>query len=136
MDIAQYEQFVTKQKVAYISSIDADGTPCTRAMLAPRYREGIKVFYFTTNTSSHKVIHYRNNASACLYFCDPKNFRGLMLKGKIEILEDSESKKKIWRFGDIIYYHKGVTDPDYCVLKFTSTSGEYYESIHVEQIVL
>ncbi len=36
--------------ITYISSIDEEGFPCTKAMLSPRVREGIKVFYFTTNT--------------------------------------------------------------------------------------
>lgn len=40
---------------AYISSVDEEGFPCTKAMLAPRKREGIKTFYFTTNTFSLRV---------------------------------------------------------------------------------
>ena len=38
--------------VTYISSVDEEGFPCTKAMLSPRVREGIKTFYFTTNTFS------------------------------------------------------------------------------------
>jgi general stress protein 26 len=32
----------------------------------------------------------------------------------------------IWREGDTMYYKQGVTDPDYCVLRFTATRGRYY----------
>jgi general stress protein 26 len=32
----------------------------------------------------------------------------------------------IWREGDTLYYKQGVTDPDYCVLRFTATHGRYY----------
>ncbi len=35
--------------ITMISSVDEEGFPCTKAMLSPRVREGIKVFYFTTN---------------------------------------------------------------------------------------
>ncbi|MDR1757408.1 MAG: pyridoxamine 5'-phosphate oxidase, partial [Bacteroidales bacterium] len=28
--------------------------------------------------------------------------------------------------GDTMYYKGGVTDPDYCVLKFTATKGRFY----------
>ena len=41
-----------KQTVAFIGAADEEGFPVVKAMLAPRKREGIKVFYFTTNTSS------------------------------------------------------------------------------------
>lgn len=46
---------IDKQGVAFISSVDEEGFPNTKAMLPPRKREGIKVFYFSTNTSSMRV---------------------------------------------------------------------------------
>lgn len=123
---------VDKQTTAFISSIDADGFPNTRAMLPPRIREGIHTFYFTTNTSSLKISQYRENNKACIYFCDKRFFRGVMLVGTVEVLEDSRSKEMIWRDGDTMYYPKGVTDPDYCVLKFTAVKGKYYANFKTE----
>lgn len=117
---------IDKQKTCYISSIDKDGFPNTKAMLQPRKRNGIKEIYLTTNTSSKKVSSFRENPKACLYFCDKRFYRGIMLKGTIEILEDQESKNMIWQEGDTLYYKEGVADPDYCVLKFTSICGRYY----------
>ena len=31
-----------------------------------------------------------------------------------------------------MFYKKGVTDPDYCVLKFTAESGRFYEDLKTE----
>jgi len=123
---------IDKQKVSFIGSVDSDGFPNMKAMLPPRKREGIRIFYFTTNTSSMRVAQYRKDEKACIYFCDRRFFRGVMLKGTMEVLEDAESKKMIWRAGDTIYYPKGVTDPDYCVLKFTARTGRYYSSFSSE----
>lgn len=117
---------IDKQSVSFIASVDQEGFPNAKAMLPPRKREGIKVFYFTTNTSSMRVAQYRVNPKACIYFCDRRFFRGVMLKGTMEMLEDQESKELIWQEGDTTYYSKGVTDPDYCVLRFTAQSGRYY----------
>lgn len=127
---------IEKQGVAYISSIDEEGFPNTKAMLPPRKREGIKIFYFTTNTSSMRVSQYKINSKACIYFCDRRFFRGIMLKGTMEILEDSLSKEMIWKNGDEMYYPKGVTDPDYCVLKFTAESGRFYSNFKSENIII
>lgn len=121
---------IDKQNVAYLSSVDSEGFPNTKAMLMPRIREGIKVFYFTTNTSSMRVRQFRENEKACLYFCDRRFYRGVMLKGKIEVLEDAASKEKIWQDGDTMYYPEGVTDPDYCVLRFTAGKGRYYSNFN------
>ncbi len=35
---------------------------------------------------------------------------------------------RIWRDGDEMYYPLGVTDLDYCVLKFTAENGRMYEN--------
>ena len=66
-----------------------------------------------TNTSSVRVAQYRNNPKASIYFCDKRFFRGVMLVGHMEVLEDPASKEMIWREGDIIYYSEGVTAVSY-----------------------
>jgi general stress protein 26 len=123
---------IDKQGVAFLGSVDEDGFPNTKAMLPPRKREELKVFYFSTNTSSMRVAQYRENPKACIYFYDKRFFRGVMLKGTMEVLEDSASKEMIWKTGDTMYYHGGVTDPDYCVLRFTAQSGRYYSNFKTE----
>jgi general stress protein 26 len=55
-----------------------------------------------------------------------------MLRGAMEVLQDSASKKMIWKAGDEMYYPKGVTDPDYCVLRFTAQNGRYYSNFKSE----
>jgi general stress protein 26 len=123
---------IDKANVVMLSSVDEDGYPNTKAMLPPREREGIKVIYLTTNTSSMRVRQYRVNPKACIYFCDKRFFRGVMLKGSIEVCEDAASKRMIWREGDETYYPQGVDDPDYCVLKFTGFEGRYYSNFTSE----
>ena len=107
---------IDKLKTVFIGSIDAEGFPNIKAMLQPRKREGIKVIYLTTNTSSMRVAQYRKNNHASIYFCDTRFFRGVMLRGTMEVLTDDASKEMIWQEGDTMYYPEGVTDPDYCVL--------------------
>jgi predicted pyridoxine 5'-phosphate oxidase superfamily flavin-nucleotide-binding protein len=69
---------IDKAGVAFIASVDDKGFPNIKAMLPPRKREGIKYFYFTTNTSSLRVRQYRDNPKASIYFCD-RRFFGVML---------------------------------------------------------
>jgi len=127
---------IDKSSVSIISSVDDDGFPNTKAMLPPRKRNGIKEIYLTTNTSSMRVKHYTKNPRACVYFYDNHSFKGIMLKGKMEVLEDSKSKEMIWKKGDEMYYPKGVTDPDYCVLKFTAHEGRYYSNFKSESFMI
>lgn len=125
-----------KCNLTLISYLDAEGFPTTRAMLRPREREGIRVFWFTTNTSSQKVRAYRENPKASVYFVDSRFFRGISLSGAMEVLETAEAKERIWREGDTMYYPGGVTDPDYCVLRFTAEKGRFYSNFKSEDFTL
>ncbi len=129
--------FINKQKVSFIASVDEDGFPNMKAMLAPRKIKGSSV-YFTTNTSSMRVSQYRKNTKASVYFYSKGRFKyeGVMLVGKMDILTDDENKRDIWRAGDTMFYKKGVTDPDYCVLKFTAEKARVYCDLKTESFDL
>lgn len=128
------EHMIDKQKTAYLGSVDGEGYPNVKAMLAPRKREGLKTFYLTTNTSSKRVADFIKNPKACLYFADTRFFRGLMLVGTVEVMTDAETKRSVWKIGDTMYYPLGVTDPDYCVLKFTAESGRFYQNFSTASV--
>lgn len=125
-------EMIDKASATIISSVDENGFPNTKAMLPPRKRNGIKEIYLTTNTSSLRVKQYTNNSKACIYFYDKRFFKGVMLKGNMEVLQDEKTKTMIWKEGDEMYYPKGVSDPDYCVLKFTALEGRYYSNFKSE----
>lgn len=130
-------EFMAKAKTAFLSSVDEEGFPVTRAMLAPRKIEGNEL-YFSTNTSSQKVKQFLQNPKACVYFYEKGRFKyqGATLKGTVVVCTDQEAKDMIWKFGDSLFYKKGVTDPDYCVLKFTAREAEYYCDFKIETIKL
>ncbi len=134
IDVDKISRFVARRRVAFIASVDVAGFPNLKAMLPPRKIEGLQVFYFSTNTSSMRVAQYRENPKACIYFYRkvPFKYQGVMLTGTMEVLEDEATKREMWSAGDKIYYPGGVTDPDYCILKFTATSGRYYCNLKTE----
>jgi len=128
------EKMIDGIGVSIISSVDEAGFPNTKAMLPPRKRNGISEFYFTTNTSSMRVNQYQLNNKACIYFFDKRFFRSVMLIGTMEVLNDQKTKDMIWQEGDTMYYPQGVTDPDYCVLKFSAKRMRIYQNFKSENI--
>ncbi len=134
MNYNQIAAFVRKQKVVLICSVDAVGFPNVKAMLKPRKIDGLRQFYFSTNTSSMRVGQYLENPNACIYFYHKGliKYTGVMLTGKMDVLTDQETKDMIWRRGDTMFYKDGVTDPDYCVLRFTAENGRYYCDLKTE----
>lgn len=130
-------EFIAKCKTAFISSVDGEGYPITRAVFSPRIIDGNDM-YFSTNTSSNKVKQFLANPNACVYFYERGRFKyqGVTIRGTVEVCQDQPTKDKVWRFGDTLFYKKGVADPDYCVLKFTGADAEYYCDLNVERIEL
>lgn len=129
-------KMIDKARTSFLSYIDGEGFPVTKAMLRPREREGIRVLWFSTNTSSNKVACFRKDPRASVYFVDRRFFRGVSLVGTVEVLETPEAKERLWQAGDRMYYPKGITDPDYCVLKFTAQRARCYSGFRSEDIAL
>ena len=113
----------------YVTTIE-NGFPATRAMdnlrnrmRFPKLRELFKCHkddfrvLLTTNTSSAKMQHIRKNPAVCVYYCEPLQFHGVALNGKVEIVKDAELKHALWHdYWAEYYYPEGVNDPDYTVL--------------------
>ena len=129
-------EFIARQKTSVISSVDENGYPATRALIQPVLVEGNDI-YFATYTSSRKVKHYRSNSKACVYFFEKgRNFQGVEIKGNMEVLTDQLIKERFWKPFFTRFYRKGVTDPDYCILKFTGFEAQWFSSQRTETINL
>jgi general stress protein 26 len=113
---------------AYLSYVDEEGYPATRAMLILEH-EHIHTQYLSTNTSSDKISALLKNTKASIYYCDPNHFQGALFVGDIQVCTDAATKEFLWRDGFEKYYTKGVTDPDYCVLKLTVKKGSHYHGL-------
>lgn len=136
MNRAEIEQRIVSRPTAFVASADEAGYSCMKAMLAPRVREGLRVFYFTTDTHSMRVAQYRRNSRAGIYCCDEERFVGVMLCGEMETLTDAASREAVWRDGDTEYDPLGVDDPDDCVLRFTARGGRTYAGCQSENFTI
>ncbi len=142
-------KLMEESKAAYLTTIDSDGFPITRAMFNLRNKEQFPEFsklfqnqqnkftiFISTNTSSSKVAHLSKNPKMCVYFCDSKDFKGFMLGGLVEIVDDIELKRKIWLDWWTRYYPEGVEDPDYTLLRLEPKNARYYHKLNQEKFEL
>lgn len=129
-------------EAAYVTTIDPDGYPQTRAMFNLRRKEQFPglaalfkghqndfLVYFTTNTSSPKMAHVKKNPKVAVYYCRAGEFRGLMLSGEMEIVTDRAEKEQVWQKGWEMYYPGGVHDPDHTVLRLRPMAAKYYHQL-------
>ena len=133
------EQLHKKVGTFIITCVGTDGFPLVKAVVPGKYRDSIKEIYFCTNTSSKFAQEILNNPKSCVYFFSKIliSWKGCMLKGNMEIVSDMEIKKKYWQnmFKDA-YPEKSYTDPDFCVLKFSTISGRFYSNFKLDDFVV
>jgi pyridoxamine 5'-phosphate oxidase len=117
-------------KAAFLTTIDANGFPHTRGMtnmrnknthphLIPLFRDQSDDFLilFSTNTSSDKVKHVKENPKVAVYYSHPEKTQGVMFGGEIEIVLDPKLKLAIWTDDMVKYYPSGNDDPDHTILR-------------------
>ena len=125
-------------ETAVIALVDENGFPRACAISCLK-TEGIKHAWFATGLSSGKVrcIRLNNKTGLCCY--DQNN--NLTLMGTVEILTEPEIKKEMWADWLINYFPGGVTDPEYCILRFSAEkavfcSDSQYEELNLKEISL
>ncbi|WP_313164968.1 pyridoxamine 5'-phosphate oxidase family protein [Sedimentibacter sp.] len=131
--ILKAEAIMKNSTDATIAKIDDNGYP--RASTISNIKtDGIKTVWFSTGLSSHKVKFFKLNNKASVCYCDGEN--NITLIGTIEILSDPELKKQLWADWFINHFPGGVTDPNYCILKFTTNSAFFWIDNQYEEIEL
>jgi general stress protein 26 len=118
----------SRSGIAMLGTNGDNGYPNIKAMIKME-NEGLNRIWFSTNTSSKRVSQLVRNSKACVYFVDFEQWMGLMLVGDVEVIQDMESRQRLWREGFEKYYPLGVNDPDYSVLRFTAQWGNYYHAL-------
>jgi general stress protein 26 len=126
--MAEGLQLIERSSICLLGTNGQDGFPNIKAMMNAKH-DGINKIWFSTNTSSRRVQQLKKDNRACVYYVDDRDFKGLMLTGTIQILQDLESRRMLWNDGDERYYPLGVEDLDYSVLCFTAHKGNYYHKL-------
>ena len=131
--------------VAYMATSDGDGLPQVRAVenfrcsnkfphpseVISKLEDDPLTSYLSINTSSNKLRQVENNPVVALYYCVPLEYKGVMLRGNAEVLDDLEFKKTIWVKGWERYYPQGYSDPDFTILKIKpGWIKTWYSGIH------
>ena len=102
---------------AYFGVIDEDGCPHVSTVSTIR-PEGIYEAYFATGLEGNKIKRLQNDNRASV--CYHKGGDNITLVGTTEILTDQESKNRHWLGWFKEIFPLGKTDPNYCVIKFTT----------------
>ena len=120
--------------VMTLGTIGPDGAPEIKAMVKTQ-NDGLRRFWFCSNTSARRTAVLRGDGRACLYAYEfaadvsPMICRGVMLSGLAELSWDDDLRRSFWQDFMFMYYPQGPLDPDFVVVQFTAEHGNYYEGL-------
>jgi len=115
--IEKASQIIKTCDAAYLGVIDENGAPSV-STVSPLRPEGIHEVYFGTSLCANKTqrLHKDPRASVCFH----KGDDNITLVGEAEVLTDQETKSRVWESWFIEIFPGGETDPNYCVIKFST----------------
>ena len=120
--------------IMMLGTLGSNGAPEIKAMLKTR-NDGLRRFWFCSNTSARRTKVLRLDGRACLYAyefaadANPMVCRGVMLSGLVELSLNDDLRRSFWQDFMTMYYPKGPLDPDFVVVQFTAERGNYYEGL-------
>jgi len=141
-------ELIKKADMAYLTTIDSNGFPSTRAMFNlknskqfPKLVDFMAKYndltlFFTTNTSSSKIKHIMNNPKVSVYYCDTEIYHGFMCQGEIEIVENKTIKHAIWLDEWKMYYPDGKDSEDYSILRLEPNYIKQYFNLQQSDLIL
>ena len=93
---------------------DEEGYPAASMITAAR-ADGFQWIAFCTALGWNKPNRAIKDPRACVYLFDKESFSGISLTGKVDVVTDIETKKRMWydALGD---FFKGPEDERLCVL--------------------
>ena len=117
-------RILQKNPFVSLATFGTGDWPNVRVLLVAA-NDGVDSLWFATETEAPKIAEIRKNPKAAIYGFDMEAMAEFRLFGKIELLSDSVSRRKIWRNDFIQHFPDGVDSPTMIVLRFETDHGFY-----------
>ena len=141
------QELMRRTWVVYVATISEEGFPQVRAVEnlkgTERFPHLAELFQteefefatlFSTVTGFNKLKEIEANPKGSIYYCLPREWRGLMMEGTFEIVIDETTKSQIWHDDWKGFFPSGTLDPKQTIVRFTPRIVKYYN--HGEHITI
>ncbi len=109
-----------------LASVNENGYPRICSMTKAS-DNGFRELYFITSKRSQlqgKATHFENNSKASV--CYFKGADSVTLVGEVDFVKDEVLKEKLWLESDRQFFSKGIADPKFRLLKFTTSEATFW----------
>ena len=126
-------QIIQSCDTAYIGVIDEDRCPSV-STVSPIQPESMLEAYFSTNMDANKTKRLLQNKRASV--CYRMGNDNITLVGEAAILTDQPTKSRFWLDWFIDHYPLGETDPNYCIIRFTTKRASLWVDREIAEFTM
>lgn len=114
-------------RIAFLTTIAADGTLHSRPMATQRDRfDG--TLYFFTGADSEKVRETDREQRVAVTFADPSSNTYVALTGTAHVLRDKAKAEQLWHPFLKTWFPQGLDDPNLALLHVHVEHAEYWDT--------
>jgi len=110
-------QIIKTCDAACLGVLDEAGCPSV-STVSPIAPQNMLEMYFATGLDVNKTKRLLKDRRASVCYC--KDGANITLVGEAEVLTDQPTKSRLWLDWFIEHIPAGETDPNYCIIKFTT----------------
>lgn len=118
-------EVISSNNFALIGTVNNIGNPNIKALIKIK-QEGLKKFYFNTQSGSVKVSQMKNHKDGCIYFFDALRHIGVLLEGEFNIINNVDAGISE------IYQAVAVDQFNLCTVEFTAKTAHVYKDYETE----
>lgn len=128
-------RLIERTPLPYLGTLSPGGEPRIK-VVTQNQREGMTLFRFVTLKHRQRTQDILHDGRACLYFADNEKFETLRLDGIASITRDKALRRSMWNDGLAGFFQQGVDDPEFSIIEFRATGGNYYNYPLIKDFVL
>ncbi|MDD3341389.1 MAG: pyridoxamine 5'-phosphate oxidase family protein [Bacilli bacterium] len=122
-------EVIKTNNFALIGTVNQMGNPNIKALVKIN-NDGLKKFYFNTQSNSVKVSQMKNHKEGCVYFFDGMQHIGVLLEGEFNIIDNVDAGISE------IYQAVETGKFDLCTVEFTPKTLSLYKDYDTEVVDL
>jgi general stress protein 26 len=112
--------------IAMLTTRIGDGRLLARPLRVQEF-DGDGALWFITDRNSHKAEEIRLQPQVNASFASGAHNTYVSIAGRASVVFDKARLSQLWTPAMMVFYPKGVEDPDLCLLRVQAESAEYWD---------
>jgi general stress protein 26 len=126
-DVKKLGELIDGIKFAMFTTIDEDGSLCSRPMTTQEM-EFDGNLWFMTDQTTQKVRAVERDQHVNIAYADPDSSLYVSVSGRAEMVHDRSKIEELWSPAYKAFFPDGVEDPNIALVKVKVERAEYWDS--------